>query len=95
MPAQELRQAAASATFEPRVSAARGGALVRGAGGSRTRFTTGFGLSFTIFLGFGFGFGGVIRTTAGFGNGGSSGIVIVCGGSTPSGSACFTFTGPG
>ena len=38
-----------------------GGALVRGAGGSRARFTTGFGISLTIFFGFGFAFGGVIK----------------------------------
>jgi hypothetical protein len=76
------RARAASAPFEPRVSAARGGALVRGAGGSRVRFTTGFGISFTIFFGFGFAFGGVIRTTAGFGAEGSSGTAMGCGGST-------------
>ena len=37
--------------------AARAGALVRGAGGSRFGFTTGFGIGFTIFFGCGLGFG--------------------------------------
>ena len=67
---------AAAAEFAAReeaaraAAAARGGALVRGAGGSCARFTTGFGISFTIFFGFGFGLCGVISTTFGFGAGG-------------------------
>ena len=74
--------------------AARGGALVRGAGGSCTRFTTGFGISFSIFFGFGFGLCGGVSTTLGFGTGASSGTGIVCCCSTSSGCASVIW-GPG
>src|ERR1019366_6051843 len=98
--AQELRQAEVSAAFASREDAAlaaastRGGALVRGAGGSCTRFTTGFGTSFTIFFGFGFGLCGAISTTFGLGAAGSSGTGIVSGCSASSGSASV-ICGPG
>ncbi len=74
----------------------RAGAVVRGAGGSWVRLTTGFGNIFTIFLGFGFGFafGAVINTASGFCAGGSSGTAIVSGGSTSSGWASV-ICGPG
>ena len=63
MAAQALRAAAADAEVlaaceeaaRDAVADARGGALVRGAGGSCSRFTTGFGISFSIFFGFGGG----------------------------------------
>jgi hypothetical protein len=97
--AQALRQAAATAALTAGAAAALDvvaarGALVRGAGGSRTRFARGFGASFTIFFGFGFAFGGVIKTTAGFGARGSSRTAIDCGGPAFSGSA-LVICGPG
>ena len=97
--AHELRHAETSAALACEAAAwdadaARGGALVRGAGGSRVGFTTGFGTSFTTFFGFGFGLGGGIRTTSGLGAGASSGTGITCGCSTTSGSASV-ICGPG